>query len=222
MKTPATTVRTTFTAVSDEARSSTACEARAPMGKAHERATTAAVSERRELAPRRAIATVKAATSCSAHTVMGTVVAASTDVEGADASTIPSIMACIIHALTRRVTAHVRCHRAGCHNRVRAGSSSLAGSLSKLAAAAVRSLRMDDGPLSAWPSSRACSAATGCGGNTGGGGGEGGGEGNAWRACPSGKAGSTSWLRATTHSLRLKRSIGLKLKPPCAANGSPP
>ena len=191
------------------------------MGKAHERATTAAVSERRELAPRRAIATVKAATSCSAQTVMGTAVAASTDVEGADASTIPSIMACIIHALTRRVTAHVRCHRAGCHNRVRAGSSSLPGSLSKLAAAAVRSLRTDDEPLSARPSSKACSAATGCGGIKGGAG-EGGGEGTAWRACPSGQAGSTSWLRATTHSLRLKRSIGLKLKPPCAANGSPP
>ena len=145
MKTPATTVRTTFTAVSDEACSSTACEARAPMGKAHERATTAAVSERRELAPRRAIATVKAATSCSAQTVMGTAVAASTDVEGADASTIPSIMACIIHALTRRVTAHVRCHRAGCHNRVRAGSSSLPGSLSKLAAAAVHVRYDEDG-----------------------------------------------------------------------------
>ena len=191
------------------------------MGKAHERATTAAVSERRELAPRRAIATVKAATSCSAQTVMGTAVAASTDVEGADASTIPSIMACIIHAPTRRVTAHVRCHRSGCHNRVRAGSSSLPGSLSKLAAALLRSLSRDDGPVSAWPSSRAWSAATGCEGIKGGG--EGGGEVTAWRACPSGQAGSSAcWMRATTHSLRLKRSSGLKLKPPCAANGSPP
>ena len=160
------------------------------MGKAHERATTAAVSERRELAPRRAIATVKAATSCSAQTVMGTAVAASTDVEGADASTIPSIMACIIHAPTRRVTAHVRCHRSGCHNRVRAGSSSLPGSLSKLAAALLRSLSRDDGPVSAWPSSRAWSAATGCEGIKGGG--EGGGEVTAWLNEPSDLDGSLS------------------------------
>ena len=73
---------------------------------AHEMTTTAAVSERRELEPRRAIVTVKAATSCSAHTVIGTAVAISTYVEGAEARTIPSIIACSSHALTRMAAPH--------------------------------------------------------------------------------------------------------------------
>ena len=73
---------------------------------AHEMTTTAAVSERRELEPRRAIVTVKAATSCSAHTVIGTAVATSTYVEGADASTMPSIIACSSHAHTRIAAPH--------------------------------------------------------------------------------------------------------------------
>ena len=63
MKTPATTVRTTPTAVSEPALASTACDTSAPNGKAHEMATTAYVSIRGESAPRRAIATVNAATS---------------------------------------------------------------------------------------------------------------------------------------------------------------
>jgi len=85
-------------------------------------ATTAAVSERRELEPRRAIVTVKAATSCSAHTVIGTAVATSTYVEGADASTMPSIIACSSHAHTRMAIVPPRCQRARSHP---PGSSSL-------------------------------------------------------------------------------------------------
>ena len=52
-------VRTTLMAVSEEARSSAACEASAPMGKALEMATTAKVSARREEAPRRALVRVR-------------------------------------------------------------------------------------------------------------------------------------------------------------------
>ena len=77
-------------------------------------ATTAAVSERRELEPRRAIVTVKAATSCSAHTVIGTAVATSTYVEGADASTMPSIIACSSHAHTRMAAPHAAAARPAC------------------------------------------------------------------------------------------------------------
>ena len=70
---------------------------------------------------------------------------------------MPSIMACIIHADTRRLSAHARCHRAGCcHHAPPTSSPSSRGNLSKLVRVRVRvrvrgRVRAYPNPNLTWP-----------------------------------------------------------------------